>query len=146
MNGGIVQQIGSPQEIYHDPANLFVGTFIGSPQINLFSCGVQADGTGIRAQSKMFDMHVPDCAASRFQSQDSNVTMGVRPEHVRLGVGESDSFPAKVGLIEPLGSPHFGLFGDRNGRSALLHPGRDPVQGRRKPAGRVRPGPGLVLR
>ncbi|RMF85417.1 MAG: ABC transporter ATP-binding protein, partial [Nitrospinota bacterium] len=38
MNDGVVQQVGSPYDIYHRPANIFVGTFIGSPPLNLFSC------------------------------------------------------------------------------------------------------------
>ena len=43
MNGGLVQQIGTPHEIYHDPVNLFVGTFIGSPQLNLFNCSIHSN-------------------------------------------------------------------------------------------------------
>ena len=42
--------------------------------------------------------------ASRLSGQEADVTMGIRPEFVRLGCGPENSFPAKVGLIEPLGS------------------------------------------
>ena len=104
MNGGLVQQIGTPHEIYHDPVNLFVGTFIGSPQLNLFKCSIHSNGSGVQVKSELFDLQLPENMISRLAGQKDKVTMGIRPEFVRLGCGPENSFPAKVGLIEPLGS------------------------------------------
>ena len=55
MNEGAVQQVGSPHEIYHDPANMFVGTFIGSPPLNLFDGTLQTEG----GQSHAFIVYTP---------------------------------------------------------------------------------------
>ena len=104
MNGGLVQQIGTPHEIYHDPANLFVGTFIGSPQLNLFKCSIHSNSSGIRVKSELFDLQLPDGMFNQLSSQKAEITMGIRPEFVRLDCSPENSFPAKVGLIEPLGS------------------------------------------
>jgi len=100
MNGGIVQQVGSPLDLYDRPANLFVAGFIGSPAMNVFEAryryaddaaqAVLGDGTAIPL-SKPYPV-----------VEGASITVGVRPEHV--AVSESDGgVPAVVELVEPTG-------------------------------------------
>ncbi|MBB6411586.1 ABC transporter ATP-binding protein [Mesorhizobium sangaii] len=93
MNGGIVEQVGAPLDLYDRPANLFVAQFIGSPAMNILQGRTTADGftTG---DGIVFPLPV-------LEQTESAVAWGVRPEHLRL----SDSgVPAVVEVVEPTGS------------------------------------------
>jgi multiple sugar transport system ATP-binding protein len=103
MKDGVVQQIDTPHNIYHRPANLFVGTFIGSPPINRFECTLQADDGELRLTSPIFDVCVPPQVAGRLNGRSRNVMLGIRPEFVRLAPDGGD-FPGRVALIELMGS------------------------------------------
>jgi multiple sugar transport system ATP-binding protein len=74
MTLGVVQQIGKPQEVYDDPANLFVAKFLGTPSINLFE-GFVKSGTVFIGQSAV--AYAPDVA-------DQAVYIGIRPEGFNL--------------------------------------------------------------
>jgi len=104
MDEGVVQQVGSPEEIYHQPANIFVGTFIGSPPLNLYACALQSEGSRSMVVSDLFRLPVPESVAENVASGTRTVTLGIRPEFVTLGPQSDRSFPARVMLIEPLGS------------------------------------------
>ncbi|UCF93375.1 MAG: ABC transporter ATP-binding protein [Desulfobacterales bacterium] len=104
MHEGAVQQVGSPHEIYHDPANLFVGTFIGSPPLNLFEGTLRTEGSRTVVASALFHLTVPDGIMKKKPQGDRNVRLGIRPEFVTIGPEEEDAFPVQVTLIEPLGS------------------------------------------
>ncbi|MCI0530135.1 MAG: ABC transporter ATP-binding protein, partial [Nitrospira sp.] len=99
MKDGIVQQVGTPYEIYHQPVNLFVGTFIGAPPINLFPCSVQSEGTQYRVTSDLFQLPIPEPIAKRLSVGSQNVTWGIRPEFVTVGPQQTSSFLARVTLI-----------------------------------------------
>jgi multiple sugar transport system ATP-binding protein len=103
MRDGVVQQVDTPHNIYHRPANLFVGTFIGSPPINRFECTLQADDGELRLTSPIFDVCVPPQVAGRLNGRSRNVMLGIRPEFVRLAPDGGD-FPGRVALIELMGS------------------------------------------
>jgi multiple sugar transport system ATP-binding protein len=93
MNGGIVEQVGAPLDLYDRPANLFVAQFIGSPAMNILQGRSTADGftTG---DGIVFPLPVRE-------QTESAIAWGVRPEHLRL----SDSgVPAVVEVVEPTGS------------------------------------------
>jgi multiple sugar transport system ATP-binding protein len=80
MNLGVLQQVGTPEELYENPTNVFVAGFIGSPAMNLVSAPIVDAGANDR-------------------------TAGFRPEHVRLSNGRADdlTFPARVEVVEYLG-------------------------------------------
>ena len=82
MNLGVLQQIGTPKELYTNPANTFVATFIGSPAMNLVPAG--ALGVGIGGADRL---------------------VGFRPEHVQLGDGKPDfaHYDATVEVVQYLG-------------------------------------------
>jgi multiple sugar transport system ATP-binding protein len=81
MNNGVVEQIASPRDIYDRPASLFVADFIGSPPMNflLFRGSLQAGAQAIRLGDR--DVTVP---AAREALPESDLVLGVRPEHVRF--------------------------------------------------------------
>jgi ABC-type sugar transport system ATPase subunit len=102
MHDGIVQQFGTPAEVYGRPANLFVAGFIGSPPMNFLNGTLVVSGNGVAFSSP--DMTLPllplrDVTAGR------DVVMGVRPQDLEL-VGEGDPSAARgrVWVVELLGS------------------------------------------
>ncbi len=97
MEGGLVQQFGTPAEIYDKPANTFVATFMGSPAMNLVDATVGADGT-VQVGSLALPMP-PGVAAP---AEGAAIKLGLRPEWFSVG-GPGASVPAKVELTEPTG-------------------------------------------
>ncbi len=93
MNAGRVEQIGSPLELYDDPANLFVAGFIGSPAMNFLKGRLNgaavAVGNGISLPVR-----------TRLES-GRDVLVGVRPEHLAVA---ADGVPAEVVVVEPTGA------------------------------------------
>ncbi len=89
MQDGRIEQIGTPLELYDNPANEFVATFIGAPSMNLLR-GDLADGK-VKVGDQLFDGS--DGAGS--------VKLGVRPEHLSLS---QDGLPMEVKVVEPTGS------------------------------------------
>ena len=103
MKDGFIQQIGTPQEVFNHPYNLFVAGFIGSPQMNLFDSKlVKVDGkyavelggtTVVLSEEKQANL-----AKNNVEPQD--IVLGVRPEHIVLEAG----IPGKVDVSELMGS------------------------------------------
>jgi multiple sugar transport system ATP-binding protein len=101
MNAGVVQQVGSPLDLYDRPANLFVAGFIGSPAMNMFEGSYHADGAGPAVEVQggtriplQRTYHVADGTA---------IVIGIRPEHIPVaGVGDG-GITCKVELLEPTG-------------------------------------------
>jgi multiple sugar transport system ATP-binding protein len=105
MKDGVVQQIGTPHAIYLQPANLFVGTFIGSPPINKFECNIHTlTGTDIlQLRSSCFDLPLPaDITTVLRERNVETLTLGIRPEFVTLT--DQGDISGTVKLIELLGS------------------------------------------
>mgnify|MGYP006295300197 FL=1 len=99
LNGGHVEQIGGPLELYDRPRNTFVATFIGSPAMNMVAARVAALEAGrarLQIGADALEMPAPSGVAA---GQD--VTLGVRPEHLRLAEA---GLPAEVRVVEPTGS------------------------------------------
>src|SRR5512134_722860 len=86
MNGGNVEQIGAPLDLYDNPANLFVAGFIGSPAMNFLSGRLARNGAGIDVVLGE-GVRVPAPAGLRAENDGREVALGVRPEH--LAVRES---------------------------------------------------------
>jgi multiple sugar transport system ATP-binding protein len=98
MHGGVVQQVGSPLELYDRPANLFVAGFIGSPGMNFLDATYREGALSLR------DGTTVPLPAPLGLPEDARVTLGIRPEHVVLS---SDGMAANVELVEPTG---FGII------------------------------------
>ena len=103
MEGGQVQQIGTPLKIYDDPDNRFVAGFIGSPAMNFMQGRVSVDQSTCRVEFAGATLHL---AASHPAASRSEVVLGVRPEHLVIsGAGGRDmNFRATVETVEHLGA------------------------------------------
>jgi len=106
MKDGRVQQVGTPLEVYADPANKFVAGFIGAPAMNFIDVTLRGDGGGLRAQTPFLSLAVPAARTAALAPwRDKTVTMGVRPEHLTLGeVAPGRTFDAGVEVVEQLGA------------------------------------------
>ena len=121
LNGGIVQQIGSPQEIYERPANLFVADFMGSPPMNLLPATATAAPEGAQLVfgngQRLLDPN-PPAALQAYSGKP--VILGVRPESMSLG----NDLRGTVSLVENSGSDTF-VTVNLGGKSAICRlPGR----------------------
>jgi multiple sugar transport system ATP-binding protein len=99
MNGGRVEQIGSPLDLYDNPVNRFVAGFIGSPAMNFLTGRMARNGTGL-AVSVGDGVHLPVPARSGV-GEGRDVVVGVRPEHFAVA---DDGVPAEVVVVEPTGA------------------------------------------
>ncbi len=95
MNAGRMEQVGTPEEVYHRPATTFVASFIGSPPMNLIQ-GV-ADGSRFTVGTQTLALPV---AAPRA----GELILGLRPEHAVLGADGRSGWPMKVEALEMLGA------------------------------------------
>ncbi|MFO1068086.1 MAG: sn-glycerol-3-phosphate ABC transporter ATP-binding protein UgpC [Geminicoccaceae bacterium] len=104
LNGGRIEQVGSPLELYHRPDNTFVAGFIGSPKMNFVKARVA------RADGQAIEVELPGAARIALPARGAGapagteVTLGVRPEHILIGGGADASLPARVSLAEHLGA------------------------------------------
>ena len=96
MNGGRVEQIGAPLDLYDRPANLFVASFIGSPSINLLH-GKMEGGRFMTAAGRALPLPSGLSAA-----RAGEAIYGIRPEH--LDLADSDGLPLEVAVVEPTGA------------------------------------------
>src|SRR6185503_6056158 len=84
MNGGRIEQVGAPNDLYHAPATRFVAGFIGSPAMNFLPCTLEAAGNGLRARlSGEIAFPVPEQRAARYRPHvyRAGLLFGLRPEH-----------------------------------------------------------------
>ncbi|HCZ05936.1 MAG: multiple sugar transport system ATP-binding protein [Thermotogota bacterium] len=106
MNAGKIQQYGTPEEIYHKPANLFVAGFIGSPRMNFLEMEVQSKDGAVIFNSETLEIDCPKHLLDKIRDFSQNrVVLGIRPEHIHLSRVES-AYPLKgeVYFTERLGS------------------------------------------
>ncbi len=101
MCGGKVHQIGSPQTIYSRPADTFVATFIGSPEINLYRGRLVRKDRNLHFQGPGFSL---DLGGLQIDLQEDEVEIGIRPEDVRIGQGENTALQAEVEMVSDVGS------------------------------------------
>lgn len=97
FSGGLIEQVGPPLFLYEHPANLFVATFIGSPEMNILPCEAMEGDVVRLSQGSVV-------TASRRRYRPGNAAFaGIRAEHIRL-CDHSDGIPGTVGVCEQLGS------------------------------------------
>ncbi|KZX21303.1 ABC transporter ATP-binding protein [Rathayibacter tanaceti] len=103
LKDGLLQQVGSPRDLYENPNNVFVAGFIGSPAMNLFHADVTDGGV------KFGDTVLPIAREALAKTNQKVVTLGVRPEDVTVST-QPGGLPIEVDLIEELGSDGY-LYG-----------------------------------
>ena len=97
FNDGIIQQQGAPLDLYRNPSNLFVATFIGSPKMNVMPCTADRDGLRLGDGTRI-EVNVAGSTPAYF---------GVRPEHIRVVDPEEAMITGTVGVAEHLGGDSF---------------------------------------
>jgi multiple sugar transport system ATP-binding protein len=109
MNGGVIEQIATPQDLYHHPRTRFVAGFIGSPAMNFLRCRLEQNGVGHRVRiSDTISLPVPAVNAARFASLNGKeLLFGIRPEHIteprRNDRDQQCEFAATLDVVEPMG-------------------------------------------
>jgi multiple sugar transport system ATP-binding protein len=119
MKDGFIQQIGTPQEVFDHPANLFVAGFIGTPQMNFFDAKLVKDGSKYTVEVSGLKVELSEgkqkaLAAKNVPSQD--ITLGVRPSHVALA---DNGISATVDVSEMMGS-EVHLHANANGKDVVI--------------------------
>ena len=107
MKSGVVQQIGTPQEVFNSPANLFVAGFIGTPQMNFFPGRLEQDESSYRLHCMGAVIPLTQEQSSRLAQNGqraSEVIVGVRPEHISVQNQEDGAIEAFVEVSELMGS------------------------------------------
>jgi multiple sugar transport system ATP-binding protein len=108
MKDGLVQQVGQPLELYGQPGNRFVASFIGSPAMNFVSVTVQQSQDALWAETQGQRIRIPPAKSETLRPHlNKGVVLGVRPEALRLANGAEPagwSFDSTVEVVEPLGS------------------------------------------
>jgi multiple sugar transport system ATP-binding protein len=103
LKDGVLQQIGTPRDLYENPTNVFVAGFIGSPAMNLFQSDFVADGVKFGTQVVKVDRDTLS------QIKGKQVTVGIRPEDVTVA-SSGTGLPVEVDVVEELGADG-NLFG-----------------------------------
>ena len=104
MNHGYIEQIGTPNEIYHDSESMFVAKFIGSPPSNFFKVKVEERGNKIFVIHEEFELEINDKIKESLRSKYINkeVVLAVRPEN--FTINKKGAFKTICNIIEPQGS------------------------------------------
>ena len=120
MKDGHIQQVGTPDQVYHQPANTFVAQFIGAPSMNLMA-GVMT-ATGVVLPGGCAEIALP----GRALQEGKRVQLGVRPEDLHLAEDGTGIFAGEVSVAEPLGAETL-LYVTLEGHEIIATgPGRKP--------------------
>ena len=107
MRDGEVQQVGTPQEVFDHPANIFVAGFIGVPQMNFFDAELVRTGTAYEVRVGGVVVVPSAEKQARLAAHDvptQPITLGIRPEHVSLATGGARTLQGTVDVSEMMGS------------------------------------------
>ena len=141
MSEGVLQQIGTPQEVYRRPANVFVATFLGAPPMNLIGGMLASTADGWRFRGENIDValsgDVISAPALEHEVETSGeVKLGLRPEHFQVGPpGQDGGIAGRVQFLEPVGSDLY----------LTVEAGGTSVQVRTNPDSPLQPGENLSL-
>lgn len=104
MRSGEIMQVGTPIEIYRQPANTFVASFIGNPPMNLIPCRLTESGVEFSSAGQSITLDVADTHLPNNAQRDTPLTLGIRPEHIRIETHASpNTIPAKLYVTQSLG-------------------------------------------
>ncbi len=119
MRDGYIQQIGTPQEVFNHPSNLFVAGFIGMPVMNFFDAELKREGDNFFVELSGVKVKLDEKKTARLLKnnvQSQPITLGVRPEHTNIS---DKGVPAKVDVSEMMGSSVH-LHVDADGRDVII--------------------------
>ena len=107
MKDGVIQQIGTPQQVYDSPVNMFVAGFIGVPQMNFYDAKLVKNGSSYSVKVGNATVELSADKSARLAAKnvaDQDVTVGVRPEHIELKGDADKMIKATVDVSEMMGS------------------------------------------
>lgn len=108
MKDGFIQQIGTPQQVFDHPANVFVAGFIGMPQMNFFSAQLLEENNHYSVKVMDRVLALPETAQACLKAAKTSakeIILGIRPEHISVSVGnEGNGFAGQVDVSEMMGS------------------------------------------
>jgi lactose/L-arabinose transport system ATP-binding protein len=123
LRDGRIEQVGTPRQVYEDPANIFVAGFIGSPRMNLLE-GVWTEG-----RIRIGEALLPAPMLQNKPSEGTTLKFGIRPEHIEIAVSDKDGPPAIVEFTEYLGGTCYVYCRLADGQSVTIE-----SRGDRQPA------------
>jgi multiple sugar transport system ATP-binding protein len=110
MNGGVIEQVGAPNTLYHAPQTKFVAGFIGSPAMNFIPCKLEKAADALRVRlSDTISLPVPADRTKRYEAHvgKTSLLFGLRPEHItevpRHVEPNQHSFEVSIDVTEPMG-------------------------------------------
>jgi multiple sugar transport system ATP-binding protein len=127
LNAGNVEQFGSPLELYHHPANLFVATFLGSPNMNILPARVAARQNGGVEVTTAGEVSTRVQVAPDTLVPGEEVKLGVRPENMRLAAPDAGVFRGEVDVAEALGESHLVHVKLAGGERVIVRGDGDPT-------------------
>jgi multiple sugar transport system ATP-binding protein len=110
---GIIQQVGSPLDLYSAPNNQFVASFIGSPSMNFLECSIVDEGGQMLIDTGAFKLALPEDKAAKVRTHGGKeFVFGIRPEDIRKRRQKKEEFneghvTAEITVIEPLGKESY---------------------------------------
>jgi ABC-type sugar transport system ATPase subunit len=144
MRDGRIEQVASPHDIFAHPANLFVASFIGTPQMNLLETDVVATEPGFaRVRLKQQEIRVPLGEVGGHLGEGERVTLGIRPRAFDVAAADGpDTLSTEADLIEPMGAETL-IHGMEDGQAmrVVVDRGRRVRSGERL---HLRPKPGQI--
>ncbi len=132
MKDGIIQQAASPKEVYEHPANVFVGGFIGSPQMNFINARAENTDKGLKLVFGNAEINLPEDKSNALIAggyRDKEIIMGIRPEDIYCGnycreTEFTNTIEARVDISEMMGAETY-LYLNIEGRNITVRVGRN---------------------
>jgi len=110
LDGGVLQQLGKPEEVYQFPANVFVANILGNPSMNFINCKVKEENNKVYIMHEVFSVSAEKRALHEVLEgslkDDKEVILGMRPEDVRIFFDEPEGsfIDSEIYVTEPLGN------------------------------------------
>jgi multiple sugar transport system ATP-binding protein len=104
LQGGVIEQVGSPRALYERPDNLFVAQFIGSPKMNVMPCGTEAGEIRLPGQADAAPLALAAITGSPNGAGNGATQLGARPEHVSITAPDAGHCAGRVEVSEYLGA------------------------------------------
>ncbi len=110
MNDGVIEQVGAPNDLYHDPNTKFVAEFIGSPAMNFLPCRLVEDAQSLVVKvGDELSLPVPEGRTARYRPYvGKELIFGIRPEHITETRSDAArgcvEFKARLDVVEPMGN------------------------------------------
>lgn len=130
MNNGLIQQVNTPREIYNHPANMFVASFIGAPQMNFYDGTIVEENGQVFVDYKGYKKVLTEEKAAKAKSEGcigKEVIIGCRPEDIEID--GTEGFDATIDVLELLGSETY-IYFNANDKTFIAKEGNSFDKGR----------------